>query len=366
MKARCSGWYNTSLVIVILGFEEGATGMTSIPIYVGLDYHTKAVQVCVEDGSGQVLLNSRCPNWGPTIIGSVEGLGPAYEVAGCAIEVCCGAADLGDELIREAGWSVDLAHPGYVSRMKQSPDKHDWGDARLLADLERVGYVPRVWLAPQEIRELRRLIRYRQYQVQQRRDTKLKIGALLRDHRISGRTESRPWTRPWLAWLKSVPLPAQSRWVMDHLMADLDRLNRDIRETEAHLEHVTANDSLVIHLRALSGVGPVTSWILRAEVGWFHRFRSGKQLSRFCGLSPRNVSSGERQADAGLVKAGNTQLRSVLIESAHRLIRYDKRWSELALKMLRSGKPKSMVAAAVANRWVRWMFHQVKDIQRVA
>jgi transposase len=250
--------------------------------------------------------------------------------------------------------------------MKQSPDKHDWGDARLLADLERVGYVPRVWLAPQEIRELRRLIRYRQYQVQQRRDTKLKIGALLRDHRISGRIESRPWTRPWLAWLKSVPLPAQSRWVMDHLMADLDRLNRDIRETEAHLEHVTVNDSLVIHLRTLSGVGPVTSWILRAEVGWFHRFRSGKQLSRFCGLSPRNVSSGERQADAGLVKAGNTQLRSVLIESAHRLIRYDKRWSELALKMLRAGKPKSMVAAAVANRWVRWMFHQVKDIQRVA
>ena len=28
--------------------------------------------------------------------------------------------------------------------------KHDFGDARMLADLERVGYLPRVWLAPQE------------------------------------------------------------------------------------------------------------------------------------------------------------------------------------------------------------------------
>ncbi len=41
--------------------------------------------------------------------------------------------------------------------------------------------------------------------------------------------------------------------------------------------------------------------MLRAEIGRFDRFGSGKQLARFCGLSPRNASSGTRQADAGLV-----------------------------------------------------------------
>ena len=64
-----------------------------------------------------------------------------------AIEACCGAANLADELIHRCQWSVDLAHAGYVARMKQSPDKTDYSDARLLADLERVGYLPRVWLA---------------------------------------------------------------------------------------------------------------------------------------------------------------------------------------------------------------------------
>jgi hypothetical protein len=49
---------------------------------------------------------------------------------------------------------VQLAHPGYVARMKQSRDKTDFGDARMLADLERVGYLPRVWLAPEEVREM--------------------------------------------------------------------------------------------------------------------------------------------------------------------------------------------------------------------
>jgi hypothetical protein len=59
-------------------------------------------------------------------------------------------------LAQRAGWSVSLAHPGFVARMKQNPDKTGHSDARLLADLLRVGYLPKVWLAPAELRELRR------------------------------------------------------------------------------------------------------------------------------------------------------------------------------------------------------------------
>jgi len=340
--------------------------MESIPVYVGLDYHQKSVQVCVEDPSGRVLCNSRCPNEAEAIVARIEALGSDYRVCGCGIEACCGAADMAEALIRRTGWSVDLAHPGYVARLKQGPDKHDWGDARMLADLERVGYLPVVWLAPQEIRELRRLVRYRQDQVLQRRNVKLRIGALLRDHRVKPPEGVNPWRRPWLAWIKEVSLPEQSRWIMDHLLEELDRLNQAIRRTEDHLEEVTARDPMITHLRTLAGIGPVTAWTLRAEIGWFHRFRSGKQLARFCGLSPRNSSSGERQADAGLVKAGNAALRAVLIEAAHRLIMYHSHWKELALRLLATGKPKSLVAAAVANRWVRWLYHQMKNLPSAA
>jgi hypothetical protein len=59
---------------------------------------------------------------------------------------------LAEELVSRAGWSVDLAHPGYVARMKANPDKTGYSDARMLADLERVGYLPKVWLAPAEVR----------------------------------------------------------------------------------------------------------------------------------------------------------------------------------------------------------------------
>src|SRR5207249_7512672 len=122
-----------------------------------------------------------------------------------AIECCSGAASLADELTVLPGWSVDLAHPGYVARIKQSPDKTDMQDAHLLADLERVGYLPKVWLAPPELRDLRQLVRYRQQLVGQRRNAKLRIGALLREARVV-RPEARPWTKVWLSWVRQVKL----------------------------------------------------------------------------------------------------------------------------------------------------------------
>jgi len=161
-----------------------------VPVFVGLDYHQQSVQVCVMKASGEVVANRRCPNDWRAIDRVVRAHGERVQAA---IEARNGAADLADELVQEAGWSVDLAHPGYVSRIKQSPDKTDFSDAQLLADLERVGYLPRVWHAPPRVRELRRLVRYRQQLVSQRRNTKLRIRALLRDHRLSC-TDANAWT----------------------------------------------------------------------------------------------------------------------------------------------------------------------------
>ena len=124
--------------------------METIPVFVGLDYHQDSIQVCVLDQEGQLLANRACANDWNAIKSQVERFGKVKRVA---IESCSGAADLADELVQCAGWCVDLAHPGYVARMKQNPDKTDFSDARMLADLERVGYLPRVWLAPREIRD---------------------------------------------------------------------------------------------------------------------------------------------------------------------------------------------------------------------
>jgi transposase len=117
--------------------------MDSVMLNVGLDYHPASIRVCVLDDAGRVLVNQDCDNdWR-----AVADLARRHGVVRRAgIEACCGAADLAEELIDKARWPIDLAHPGLVRRMKNSPDKHDYGDAHILADLQRVGYLPKVWL----------------------------------------------------------------------------------------------------------------------------------------------------------------------------------------------------------------------------
>lgn len=338
--------------------------MSSIGVFVGLDYHDAGVQVCAMDRAGQMLMNRRCPNNWQVIVEIVRCLVPEFDVH-AAIEACTGAADLADELVIRGGWTVDLAHPGYVARMKQGPDKHDWGDSRILADLARVGYLPRVWLAPQEIRELRRLVRYRQQLVHQSTNVKLRIRSILRDHRLRG--PGRAWTQQWLDWVEHTQdMPSESRWIMDRHLEEMKRLKSALAVTKKRLEAVTKNDPVVAQLQEHNGIGSVTAWIIRAEIGRFDRFRTGKQLSKFCGLSPRNNSTDSQPKTSGLIGSGNRELRAVLIQAAHRLARHDKRWHAFAVALKANGKPGSVVAAAVANRWIRWLFHQMQPNAQAA
>ena len=153
---------------------------------------------------------------------------------------------------------------------------------------------------------------------------------------------------------------------MDEYLEELQRVQQKIREVEGRLKSFVADDALVAKLLLIVGIGPITAITMRAEIARFERFDTGKQLSRSCGLSPRNASSGQRQADAGLVKAGNPHLRRVIIQAAQRLINYDRRWGAFAARKLREGKPRNVVIAAVANRWIRKLYHLMQPEQLAA
>lgn len=327
-----------------------------VPSFVGLDYHQDSVQVCVLDRSGKVLANRSVANDALAVSHICTQHGRPERIS---VEACCGSANLADELINSWQLPVCLAHPGYVNRMKQSPDKTDFSDARLLADLARVDYIPRVWLAPEETRQLRRLVRHRRQLVDRRKAIKLRIRALLRENRLKC-SDARAWTQPWYAWLtEQAELRPSDRWVLEDHLEELTSLAGRIAAVEARIRQSIKDDPVVVRLLEEKGVGLITAVTMRAEIGRFDRFQTGKQLARFCSVTPRNASSGNRQADAGLIRAGNPDLRIVLVELAHRLIRMPGKWGRLATQMLERGKRKNVVVAAVANRWVRWLFHEM-------
>lgn len=338
--------------------------MSNVSLSVGLDYSDSFVQLCAMDQQGKVLLNRACDNDWRALVKAVEGRGV---VKNAAIEACSGAADLADELIRHAGWPMSLAHPHYVAKLKGSPDKSDFSDGQLIADLTRVGYLPRTWLPPAYLRDLRHLAGYRQQLVDQRRTMKLRVGALLREQRVKPPVTSVPrgkvsrWTKAWVAFARTTgQLSEHARWIVNQTLDQVIELDKRVIEADGRLRAATAGDAVFEKLMKQEGVGEVTAWVLRAFVGEFDRFNSGKQLARYCGLSPCNASSGSRMSDAGLIKASNRILRATVVQAAHRLIRYNDRWVKLAGSMRSRGKPTCVIAAAVGNRWMRRLYHEMK------
>ena len=326
--------------------------MCNLPLFVGLDYHQDSIQVCVLNRQGDVLLNRSASNDCDQLAKLVNPLGQVERVG---IEACCGAADLGQQLVERLRWNVSLGHPAYIARMKSSPDKSDFSDGQLIADLTRVGYLPRVWLAPAYIRALRQLVQHRQGFVDQARSIKLRIGAVLREGRVKipldrgGR-----WSKTWLASVRDNDhLCEASRWIVNDLLDDLAYVRGKIALAEAKLRQATMGDRVIEKLLQQSGIGQVTAWVLRACVGEFSRFKTAKQLSRYCGMTPRNASSGSKVADAGLINECNKLLRATIVQAAHRLIRTVARWRMLAQSLQRRGKPPCVIVAAIGNRWVR-------------
>jgi transposase len=343
--------------------------MKSVTRFVGLDYHQESVQVCVMDEAGKVLANRSVENRWQDMAAVLEDTLSGKEkvvIVKASIESCSGAAHLAEELIEQSGWAVTLAHPGLVNRMKQNPDKSDKTDAFVLADLMRLGYLPRVWLAPEEIRQLRSLVRFRAQKVKQQTQVKLRLRAILREQRLRAPEGLHPWTKAWLLWLQSLEFDPTSAFLRDEYLAELSQLQEKIREVEQRLLKQTSGDAVVARLLEIDGIGPVTAITLRAEIARFERFDSGKQLCRYCGVTPRNASSGQKQADAGLVKAGNPGLRIVLVQAAQRLMNFSPHWKAFATRLKKKGKPHNVIVAAVANRWLRRLYHQMQPEQLIA
>jgi transposase len=358
MKARC---YNDSPSFIDERLVREQRAMSNLPVFVGLDYHQDSIQVCVLDQQGKVLLNRSSANDCQELARIVQPLGVVTRVG---IEACCGAADLGEQLVQRLGWDVSLGHPAYIARIKSSPDKSDYSDGRLIADLTRVGYLPRVWLAPAHIRELRQLVNHRQRLADRRRALKLQVGGVLREQRVKVDKDRGPrWGKAWTASVRDNDrLSRHARWIVNDLLDDLKYTQGKIAKAEQRLREATREDAVVAKLMGQPGVGEVTAWVLRAYVGDFGRFKTAKQLARYCGMSPCNASSGRKVADAGLVDGCNKLLRLTVVQAAHRLIRTVGRWGKLADSMRARGKPACVIVGAVGNRWLRTLHQAMKAV----
>jgi hypothetical protein len=121
-------------------------------VYVGIDVHRKRSQVAVIDHEGQVLANRNVPNGVETILGVIGGLPPGTPAA---FEAAFGWGWL-VELLEDYGFAPHLVHPLRCKAIASARLKNDKVDAAILAQLLRADLLPEAWIAPPQVRQLRR------------------------------------------------------------------------------------------------------------------------------------------------------------------------------------------------------------------
>src|SRR5450432_275011 len=80
----------------------------------------------------------------------------------------------------------------------------------------------------------------------------------------------------------------------------------------------------------LKGIGPLSSELLDREIGDWNRFANRRQVASYTGLCPGEASSGDSHRSLSIDKHGNPRVRSVLVELAWLLPRYQPDYKPLA------------------------------------
>lgn len=109
-------------------------------------------------------------------------------------------------------------------------------------------------------------------------------------------------------------LEAQLRVVKEQILENDRRVRASARETE-----------LGRRLMEIPGVGPLLASAFVATVADPHAFRSGRCLSAWIGLVPKQNSSGGKEKLGSISKAGNCYLRQMLVVGAMAVIRFAER-----------------------------------------
>ena len=85
-------------------------------------------------------------------------------------------------------------------------------------------------------------------------------------------------------------LPDLLRPIVEQLLREIEESAQRMKDVERSLQSLTAEDATVQRLQQIPGIGLLTSTALRAAISDIHRFRSGRYMASWLGLTARAYS----------------------------------------------------------------------------
>ena len=164
-------------------------------------------------------------------------------------------------------------------------------------------------------------------------------------------------------------LPPLAREALGSLVEQLCSAQARIKQLEATLMAWHRSNQASRRLATIPGVGVITATALVATIGDGAQFRSGRQLSAWLGLVPRQHSSGGKDRLGRISKRGDGYIRRLLVHGARSVLRWQRAkpgtrpgWSDQLL----ARRPTNVVLVAMANKTARvaWALLRYERIYR--
>jgi transposase len=290
-----------------------------VPRYIGLDLHKMYIHGCewISAASGKdKTKHFRFPNTPEGWTWLVNQLDRTCQVA---LEVTGSAFEAYDRLSPHVD-RVLLANARELKRLG-SKRHTDRVDALRLAKALALDLVPAVWVPPLPMREVRRLLRYRDQLsrarrrcISQAKRVFLRHGVLLSPHAdVQHAAAQRDLSA----------IPSGDRVILASTLRQAAALEAEILAIEHEIAARVQTIPQVRNLLTITNVGMVAAAAMWASLGDPHRFAHSKQVGRYAGLDPSFVQSGEELRRGRISKNGNTLLRTILVEVALGLARRD-------------------------------------------
>jgi transposase len=319
--------------------------------YVGLDIHKKTISYCVKQADGTIAKEGALPAKRAALDAWMAGLTEPWTAAMEATLFTSWVY----EHVKPKAQEVKVAHPAMLKAIVASKRKNDRADARHIADLLRCNLLPECYMAPREIRDLRRTLRYRNLLVRQITQTKNKVSGLLMEAGVEynkQKLHQKKYFRELLQHGENLPEPLAPLLRLSR--TTLDTFGRTEKQLLKSLSKEPLLQERVLRLMTIPAVGLVTALTWALEIGEVARLRNGKQAVSYCGLCGSENSSAGLQKRMPISKQRNSHLQTVLIEAAKLAPHFDGELARLHARELERGN-RNRATLAVARKLVAWL-----------